>query len=402
MKYPKSKQIIFRRSFPELEKSLIRTSRDIYPTSICDYNASRYSYKFVNGSIIDFGYIATEDSVYNYQSAEYDVIRFDELTHFSEYMYTYMLSRVRGANNYPKQVKSSTNPGNIGHQWVRKRFIDAGRPDTTIEGENGTRRFIPAKVQDNSFLLKSDPKYIQRLENLPEADKKMLLYGSWDVFEGQYFPCWRREIHTERPFVIPKEWTRYFVMDYGLDMLAGYWIALSPEGFAHCYREVHESGLIASVAAERIIDLTDEDVYQYIAPPDMWNRRNDTGRSVAEIFAEKGIHLTKSSNERINGWLDMQEWLRPITIPTEEGESVVSRLRFFDTCLNAISNIPAVMHDKHNPNDVAKDPHELTHAPDAIRYFCAGRPCVEYKQEKKKSTLPFALQDEEKVEGFLW
>lgn len=95
LKYPKSKQIIFRSTFPELEKSIIRTSLEFYPREAATYNSSKHTWKLKNGSIIDFSYIATENDVFQYQSAEYDVIRFDELTHFTEYMYTYMISRCR-------------------------------------------------------------------------------------------------------------------------------------------------------------------------------------------------------------------------------------------------------------------------------------------------------------------
>ena len=111
LRYPKSKQILFRSTFADLEKSLIRVSLEYYPKSVASYNSSKHTWKFNNGSIIDFGYIQYEKDVYQYQSAEYDVIRFDELTHFTEYMYTYMISKCRGANPYPKGIKSSTNPG---------------------------------------------------------------------------------------------------------------------------------------------------------------------------------------------------------------------------------------------------------------------------------------------------
>lgn len=110
LKYPKSKQIIFRRTFPDLERSIIRTSLELFPREIASYNTSKHTWIFKNGSILDFGYIDNEKDVYQYQSAEYDVIRFDELTHFTEYMYVYMISRCRGANPYPKGLKSSTNP----------------------------------------------------------------------------------------------------------------------------------------------------------------------------------------------------------------------------------------------------------------------------------------------------
>ena len=85
--------------------------------------------RFANGSIIDFSYCDNEKDIYKYQSAEYDVIRFDELTHFPETMYIYLLSRIRGANSYPKMAKSSTNPGGVGHSWVKERFIDVGEPN---------------------------------------------------------------------------------------------------------------------------------------------------------------------------------------------------------------------------------------------------------------------------------
>ena len=122
LKYPKSKQIIFRRTFPDLERSIIRVSLELFPLKVASYNTSKHTWTFKNGSILDFGYIDNEKDVYQYQSAEYDVIRFDELTHFTEYMYVYMISRCRGANPYPKGLKSSTNPGR-NWSYVGKRKI---------------------------------------------------------------------------------------------------------------------------------------------------------------------------------------------------------------------------------------------------------------------------------------
>ncbi|MEG2082268.1 MAG: phage terminase large subunit, partial [Oscillospiraceae bacterium] len=130
LKYPKSKQLILRRTLPELEKSLIRVSLGLFSEEVYKYNSSKHTGVFVNGSLVDFGYCDNENDVFKYQSAEYDVIRFDELTHFTQDMYVYLLSRLRGANDYPKQIKSSTNPGGVGHSWVKKRFIDC-----CLEGE---------------------------------------------------------------------------------------------------------------------------------------------------------------------------------------------------------------------------------------------------------------------------
>lgn len=383
-KYPKSKQMILRRTFPELEKSLIRVARELYPKEIFKYNEAKHVGRFDNGSIIDFSYCDKEGDVYKYQSAEYDVIRFDELTHFTETMYTYLISRCRGTNGYPKQIKSSTNPGGIGHTWVKGRFIDVGEPNAEHDG----RIFIPSLVQDNLFLMKNDPGYVERLKKLSEKDKQALLYGNWDIFDGQYFTEWKRDIHVISPFEIPQHWRRYFVMDYGLDMLAGYWIALDTYGRAYVYREIYQSGLIISEAARRIREMTDEEIYANIAPPDLWNRRQDTGKSAAEIFAENGVPIVRANNDRVQGWYNLKEWLRPCT--DEQGQTIAP-LRIFSNCLNLIRTLPSVAVDTKNPNDVARDPHELTHAPDAIRYFVAGRPIP--------AAMPIEI-DEDDAPGF--
>ena len=111
VKYPKSRQLLLRSSFPALERSLIMTALEIIPASLYKYKSSKHKMRFINGSVIEFGFLSHDADVVMYQSAEYDVIRFDELTHFTEYQYLYMLSRLRGTSGYPKKMKSTTNPG---------------------------------------------------------------------------------------------------------------------------------------------------------------------------------------------------------------------------------------------------------------------------------------------------
>ena len=175
LRYKGSKQLVLRRSFSELDKSLIRISLSLFPKSIYSFNASTHVGKFKNGSVIDFGYCAAENDVYQYQSAEYDVIRFDKLTHFTESQYVYLLSRVRGANGYPKQIKSTTNPGGVGHSWVKRRFIEPCEPRRAFFGDDGLERiFLPSLLSDNRFLTERDPSYKKRLLALPEKEKKIL------------------------------------------------------------------------------------------------------------------------------------------------------------------------------------------------------------------------------------
>ncbi|MBQ2998794.1 MAG: phage terminase large subunit [Oscillospiraceae bacterium] len=371
-RYPKSRQLILRRTLPELEKSLIRVSLEIFPAKIYKYSESKHTGTFSNGSVIDFGYCDSESDVYRYQSAEYDVIRFDELTHFTEQMYLYLMSRLRGVTDYPRAMKSSTNPGGIGHSWVKKRFIDIGPPGKIHSTKNGKRLFIPSTVFENRALMKNDPEYVRRLLELSEKDRKQLLEGDWDTNEGQYFSEWKRETHVMRPFDIPKRWRRYFAMDYGLDMLAGYWIAVDDFENAYVYREIYKSGLIISEAAKQIIEAQGDDVPDiYIAPPDMWNRRQDTGKSVAELFYEQGILLFKASNDRVQGWYCLKEWLHP---RKDEFGEIKPKLRIFENCTEVIRTLPALVFDRKNPNDVGDSVHEYTHAADALRYWAAARP----------------------------
>lgn len=369
-RYPGSRQLVLRRTLRELERSLIAVSEQVYPQAVGKLVRSENQWRMGNGSVIEFGHCQYESDVTRYQSAEYDVIRFDELTHFTEHQYTYLISRVRGANGFPKQVKSTTNPGGIGHDWVKKRFIDAMPPDTVTEFAGGSRVFLPAKVTDNVFLMRRDPGYRRRLKNLGEKERRALLEGDWDLQEGRYFPEFSREIHVCAPFEIPKEWRRYLTVDYGLDMFAALWIAAAPDGHSYVYREVYEPGLILSEAAERVKRAEQgENVYLRLAPPDLWGRRQETGRSAVEIWGEHGLYFEQSGSRRVDGWYAVKELLK--TIPDGQG-GVTARLQIFPECRNLIRTLGEVRHDEKNPNDVAGTPHELTHAPDALRGYAVA------------------------------
>ena len=364
LKYPGSKQLVLRRTFAELDKSLIRTSLSLFPREIYSFNSSYHTGRFKNGSVIDFGYCAAEIDVYQYQSAEYDVIRFDELTHFTESQYIYLISRVRGANSYPKQIKSSTNPGGIGHSWVKARFVDPSPAGESFIGDDGMKRiFIPSLLDDNRFLSIGDPGYRQRLLALPDREKKALLYGDWNIFEGQYFTEFDPREHIVSPFEIPPSWRKYRTIDYGLDRLACLWIAASPGGVCYVYREFCKSNLTISQAAREICDRTPacEEIYATLAPPDLFSRSQETGKTKATLFSEFGVNFTKTSNDRECGWLAVKELLI--------GGDGRQRVKFFSSCTEIIKCLPALTVDKIRPTDCSTEPHEITHAPDALRGF---------------------------------
>lgn len=368
LRYPGIRLLLLRRSYPELREN------HLLPLAAMLKGAARYketekAFLFPNGSRLRFGYCDKESDVLQYQGQEFDVIFLDEATQFSEFQFQTLTACLRGANDFPKRFYLTCNPGGIGHEWVKRLFV-------TREYQRRERpedyTFIPAGVYDNRVLMEKDPAYVRQLENLPDELRKAWLHGDWGVFAGQYFPEFREESHVTDPFPIPKGWRRYFAMDYGLDMLAGYWIAVDGRGMAFVYREVYEPDLIISAAAERILSLNNgEQIEAWYAPPDLWNRRQDTGRSVADIFSEYGILLTKAKNDRVQGWYDVKEWLRLRPGPDKRQ---FPALRIFRCCPNLIRSFPALQRSSKKPNDCATEPHAYTHGPDAIRYFIAGRP----------------------------
>ena len=165
-------------------------------------------------------------------------------------------------------------------------------------------------------------------------------------------------------------------MDYGLDMLAHYWGAIDENSNVYIYKEIHKPNLVISEACDEIKRLETETVTSRYAPPDLWNRRQETGKSAFNIFAENGLYLTKTNNKRVQGWYNVKEWLNPIEIRDEQtGErKMTSRLKIFNNCENLIRCLSQIQKSEKDPNDVSEDPHSITHAPDALRVFCSSRP----------------------------
>ena len=361
------KILIIRRTYRDMENSLITPLVKLIPQEVGRYNSTMNMVFFSNGSTIKFGHLPNDRATVEgeYQGQEFDWIFMDEATQFTESEFRGIGGCLRGVNKIPKRMYLTCNPGGVGHQWVKRLFIDK----KYREGENPDDYcFIPAKWSDNKDLMESSPGYRNMLDNLPENVRKAHRDGDWDALAGQYFAEFREEIHTIEPFVIPQEWRRYRAFDYGLDCFACLWIAVDFVGRSYVYREVAESRLIVSQAAELALGVTPEyERIEYtIAPPDMWSTQKDTGRTMAEIFTECGLGLVKGNNSRVQGWLNVKEMLKIM----RDGKP---GLLIFKNCRGLIDNLQAVQSDEKNPSDVAKEPHEITHRPDALRYYCQSR-----------------------------
>lgn len=396
LKYAGSKQLILRRTFPELERSLISASLALYPSAACKYQSTRRRWNFRNSSVIEFGYCDAEKDIYHYQGAEYDVVRFDELTHFTQEQYLYLHSRVRGVNSFPKAIKSTANPGGIGHAWVKQRFLDGKTPDKVYTDKNGRSTvFLPSFIQDNSFLMKSDPFYLKRLEQLPEKEKKALLYGDWNIFEGQVFSEWRdnpqgyltrRYTHVIKPFDIPKEWRRFRAFDFGYAKpFAVSWFAVDHDGRAYLYRELYgctqtpDTGIkwTAQQIANEILKIEQEQENGQritgIADPAIWNATGSEEGSIAEMMQKCGVYFEKGKNNRLAGKMQLHYRLAM-------DSAGVPMLYVFQNCRNTIRTLPLLTYDCTNPEDV--DTRQEDHIYDTIKYFLMANPIPPRRQEE--------------------
>lgn len=255
----------------------------------------------------------------------------------------------------------------VGHVWVKRLFIDRNYKNSE-KAEDYI--MVKAKVYDNEYIMDNDPDYVRMLQNLPYERRRAMLDGDWDVFEGQFFPEFNRDIHVITPFKIPSDWRIFRTRDYGLDKLACYWVACDYQNTFYVYKELYESNLIVSEAGRKINEMTDEKIYLDLIPPDLYNKNSQTGKSAADIFYKESGHiLTKANNDRPNGWLAVKEML---ALKKNMFGDYKPQIYIFDNCVNLIRCMPELVYNPKKPNDCATEPHEITHAPDAIRYLCAS------------------------------
>jgi len=368
-RYPGLRILLLRRTFPELrENHLLPLQLEI--GGYVRYKESEKVFIFPNGARIKLGYCDNENDVLQYQGQEYDVIGFEEATGFTEFQIQFVSTCLRSVRtDFESRIYYTCNPGGVGHSYIKRLFIDREfegneNPDDYV--------FISARVWDNKVLMKNDPNYIKILDSLPEDLRKAHRDGDWDALAGQFFKEFCKDIHVIEPFVIPDSWTKYVTIDYGLDMLAAYWVAVDYQRHCYAYREVHEPNLIISHAAKRIIEANNgENIKEFYCPPDLDNRRQDSGKSALQIFGEHGIIFSISSNDRVNGWLATKELLKIYdSVDEHTGDPIrTSDLKIFSNCRNLIKHLPVAQQDSKNPNDVSSVPHNITHSLDALRGF---------------------------------
>ena len=415
--YPGIKILMVRAHYPELEQNLILPILGWVPSELYSYNGTNHLLTFFNGSTIKFGHYDGKAAENEYQGTEYDIIFLEEATQLSERAFQYLQSCCRGVNDFPKRMYLTCNPGGVGHQWVKRLFIDKKYrhdPNNPERNENPEDyNFIFATVDDNPWLLESSPMYLKNLANLPDDLRQAHRYGDWNALSGAYFSNFRRITHTLPRFKIPMRWPIYRSFDYGLDGLAICWWAVDEDGRSWCYRYVEEKGLVVRDAAKVILDntLSFERPAATYAPPDLWNRQKDTGKTMAEIFLENGTAIVKTDNNRVQGHMVLKDLMSPMPLKDpyvralygERGvPDTLPGIMFFDDMEEVLEDLESIQIDEKNPNDCAKDPHDVTHSVDACRYYAISRvqKAGPVKKEKKADPLAFLSKEEEGEDNY--
>lgn len=388
LSHPGINILLLRRTLGELRENHILPLQKLL-SGVAEYREVQKEFRFSNGSRIKLGYCDAESDVLQYQGQSYEVIGMEEATHFTYFQYQCLTECNRASGNmktpYKPRMLLTANPGGVGHDWFKRLFVDR-KYRGNEKAENYA--FIKSLVFDNDYMMKHNPEYVETLKALPEKRRAAMLFGDWDSFEGAFFPEFCSDVHSCRPFPIPSGWQRFRALDYGLDMTACLWLAVNPEGRIFVYRELYESGLLLSEAAERIRDMTEhgESIRYTVASPDLWNRRQESGKSGAEIMNGAGLSgLKKADNSRITGWRVVREYLR-------DGKDGKSGICIFDGCENLLRCLPLLRFDENVREDAADTPHEITHAPEALRYALMSRAPKPARDAKKEPSFIYSFE----------
>jgi len=299
--------LILRRSFSDLALPGAAMARSKeWLTGKARWSEREKTWSFPARSSLTFGYLEAEDDVYRYQSSEYQFIGFDELTQFSEAQYRYLFSRLRRVSEIevPLRMRWASNPGGVGHGWVKRRFID--------EPADGVV-FVPARVADNPGLEADE--YVRSLSHLPETIRQQLLDGDWGAFEGAAFQL--TEDHLVEPFELPQGWQRFESMDYGLTNPTCFlaW-AVDYDGNLISFGSFYRPGL-PSETAPIVLKLRQlwrtsvcwGDPASLAAPTSTVNRFGSP-LTIEQEFSDHGLAIARANNEPRAGYTRLRELLR--------------------------------------------------------------------------------------------
>jgi phage terminase large subunit len=280
-----------------------------------------------------------------------------------------------------------------GLTWIYNLIYLNDRDDPDIE-------YWMAEWEDNPWLSKVE---IDKLIlKIPEEEREARQFGRFTSVCGFMFNELKREIHIKEKQEVPDWYRRYVSIDYGLDATAVIWYYVDAQSRARIYRIFQKSNLIISEACNEIIRLSgNEKIEEYLAPPDLWARSQESGKSRADIFYENGIYLRSTSNDRVDGWANVKEWLKPYTVRDEiTGNEYKTANLTLDVGVDITlwKCLTTIQRDIKNSNDVSTQPHNITHLPDSLRCFCVNFPCQSIDPALRKIDIEFLGENYDETE----
>ena len=383
--------MIIRKTYPELQENhiiplcqLLHCYAPDKADRIASYNDAKKNINFPNGSRILFRYCDNEKDAERFQGTEVDVLFIDEATHQSEEKMKKLTACVRGVNGFPKRIYMTCNPGNEGHGWVKRLFIDRSYKD----GENpDDYMFIQSLVTDNKALMENNPDYIKQLEALPPKLREAWLYGRWDIFEGMFFEDFRDDpnhyadrqwTHVIEPFEIPDSWKIYRSFDWGYNKpFACCWFACDPDGVIYHILEYYGCTNTPNEGVKMTPPQVFSEIHKIesehrwlkgkrihgVADPAIWDA--ETGESIAETAAKHQVFFTPADNKRLAGLMQCHYRL-------SVDDNGYPMFYVFKNCKNFIRTIPLLQYDEHKVEDI--DTTQEDHIYDAWRYYLMSRP----------------------------
>jgi hypothetical protein len=417
-KNPRFKQVLMRRTMPELKREIVPRSKDIFTKFGATFNNTDMVWTFPRedqlggrglgnmGSMIFLGHCENEDDVHKYDSMEISLYTPDELTTFTEWIYNYIgFERTRSPKDsgLPSLIRAAGVPGGIGHTFVKKRFVDPyPSGGKIIVGRGGNKRiYIHATLADNIDHI--DPTYAQTLEGLPEAQRKAKKFGDWSAYLGQVFDEFRDKryldepenaLHVVEPFDIPYWWPRIVIGDWGYRAMTYIaYGAISPNKRVYVYREQYWTQTKIEEWAPFVKEYIDKENPRVVKFCRSAGQDRGQEHTVQEQISNAlGVSIELTSNaagSRVAGKALLHEYLRwkPKYTPEREKliyseelamhimrnkgmeayreynrlfdppieETNLPKLQIFNTCPVLVNAIKACSYDKPKDNKPAED-----------------------------------------------
>lgn len=375
---PAHRALILRRTFPML-RDMIGRSHELFLPLGATYRKQDNQWRFPSGALVEFGYCDADEDKYRYMGRAFSFLGWDELTSWPgdgtdstgnpcSSAYVYLLSRLRTVEDsrLRLEVRATCTPGGVGATWVRARWAipSDGSSTEVLDPATGYRRvFIRATIADNPYLANTS--YSRQLEALPEAQRKALLLGRWDTFEGAVFSEWDYQRHTSDNFAIPYSWEIWRGAD------DGYAAPACVLWFAHdttydrifVIQELYQAKLTPEAMAQATLALDRQIPIRFAKDDVVYNDEPLSGTIDAAAFADIGMGGGRANvmNDLGCDWRPSEKFAgsRLAGLAAIHSRLAVRPdgwpgLVIFRTCQNLIRTLPALPYNtRGNVEDMA-------------------------------------------------